>query len=72
MTDADTGLVERDEQVTIVSINRLRCGNAVEGFARKPAWPRAFAPRGFHRGTGFKKTLSSRVAIVYHLRVFRG
>jgi hypothetical protein len=38
MTDADTGLVERDEQVTIVSINRLRCGNAVERFARSKAW----------------------------------
>src|ERR1700694_437590 len=37
MTDADTGLAERDEQVTIVSINRLRCGNAVEGFARSKA-----------------------------------
>ena len=66
MTDADTGLVERDEQVTIVSINRLRCGNAVEGFARKPAWPRAFAPSGFHPGTGFKKALPSRLAVVYH------
>jgi hypothetical protein len=66
MTEADTGLVERDEQATTVSINRLRCGNAVEGFARKPAWPRAFEPSGFHRGTGFKKALPSRLAVVYH------
>ena len=66
MTDADTGLVERDEQVTIVSINRLCCGNAVAGFARKPAWPRAFEPSGFHSSTGFKKALPSRLAVVYH------
>jgi hypothetical protein len=66
MTDTDVVLVERDEPVTIVSIHRLRCGNAVEGFARKPAWPRAFAPSGFHPGTGFKKALPLRLAVVYH------
>jgi hypothetical protein len=37
-----------------------------EGFARKPDWPRAIAPHGFHGGTGLKKTLPTRVAVVYH------
>src|SRR5258708_38378105 len=31
MTDADTVLVERDGAVTIVSINRPHCRNAVDG-----------------------------------------
>src|SRR3982074_958544 len=31
MTDTDTGLVERDGAVTIVSINRPHCRNAVDG-----------------------------------------
>src|SRR5260370_8196654 len=31
MTDADTVLVERDGPVTIVSINRPHCRNAVDG-----------------------------------------
>jgi hypothetical protein len=66
MTDTDTVLIERDGPVTIISINRPHCGNAVEDLARKPNWPRAFAPCGFHRGTGSKKALSSRVAVVYH------
>jgi len=55
MTDADAVLVEREGRVSIVSINRVHCGNSVEGFARKPAWPRAFAPFGFHQGSGQKK-----------------
>ncbi|HET7491378.1 MAG TPA: enoyl-CoA hydratase, partial [Bradyrhizobium sp.] len=31
MTDTDTVLVERDGPVTIVSINRPHCRNAVDG-----------------------------------------
>jgi enoyl-CoA hydratase len=31
MTDADTVLVERDGPITIVSINRPHCRNAVDG-----------------------------------------
>ena len=40
MTEADTVLVERDGPVTIVSINRPHCRNAVDGpTAEAFCWP---------------------------------
>lgn len=44
MSEADTVLVERDGPVTIVSINRPHCRNAVDGATARKLYGTRFSP----------------------------
>ena len=62
MTEADAVLVERDGPVTIVSINRPHCRNAVDGATARKLYD---AFRAFDAGDGLAapRCCSSRFAL---------